>query len=123
MTLSSIVESEMKQITDKSSYISILINRKENNPQSALDSDATVRYADRKEPNEDSPESDFNNESNYNSYTHKGIPMAAISNISEETSSTTINPRDTDYYYFTKSNSGKVLFSSSLKEQKENQSK
>lgn len=123
MTLSSIVESEMKKITDKSRYISLLINRIGNNPQSALDSDATVRYAVRKEPNEDLSESDFNNDSKYNSYTHKGIPIGPISNISEETASTTINPPDTDYYYFTKNNSGKVLFSSSLKEQKENQSK
>ncbi|UTI86288.1 endolytic transglycosylase MltG [Mammaliicoccus sciuri] len=48
LTLSSIVESEMKNVTDKSRYISLLLNRIENNPQIALNSDATVRYANKK---------------------------------------------------------------------------
>nr|WP_263313101.1 endolytic transglycosylase MltG [Mammaliicoccus sp. Marseille-Q6498] len=123
LTMSSIVESEMKNITDKSRYVSLLINRMENNPQSSLNVDGTVRYATKKEPSEPLTEEDYKSKSKYNTYTFKGLPVGPINNISDETARTTINPPDTDYYYYTQSKSGKILFAETLKEQEKNRKK
>ena len=92
LTLSSIVESEMKNVTDKSRYISVLLNRIENNPQIALNSDATVRYANKK-TTEALSDKDYKNDSKYNTYAHKGLPIGPICNISDETARTTVNPQ------------------------------
>lgn len=123
LTLTSMVELEMKKMTDKSRYVSMLINRIENNPQIALNSDATVRYATKKEPNESISEEDYKDNSKYNTYVNKGLPSGPISNVSDETARTTINPPKTEYYYYTKSKSGKILFAETLKEQEKNREK
>ncbi|GGI40165.1 endolytic transglycosylase MltG [Mammaliicoccus stepanovicii] len=120
LSLSSLVESEMMNVTDKSRYVSLIINRIENNPQSALNSDKSVKYALNKEPNENLSEHDYKDDSKYNTYVHKGLPIGPICNISEETARITINPPDTDYYYYTHSKSGKIIFADTLKEQEKN---
>lgn len=123
LTLSSIVESEMKTMTDKARYISLLINRLENHPQSALNSDATVKYAVNKEPNDQLDTEDYNKESGYNTYNLKGLPIGPINNISKDTANTTINPPKTNYYYYTENKSGKILFAETLAEQEKNRNK
>lgn len=123
LTLSSIVESEMKNVTDKSRYISVLLNRIENNPQIALNSDATVRYANKKETTEALSDKDYKIDSKYNTYAHKGLPIGPICNISDETARTTVNPPETDYFYYTTTKKGKVLFAENLKEQEKNREK
>lgn len=123
LTLSSMVELEMKKITDKSRYVSLLLNRIENNPQIALNSDETVRYATKKELNETLTDADYKNNSKYNTYEYKGFPVGPISNVSDETASSTINPPDTEYYYYTITKSGKILFAETLKEQEKNREK
>ncbi|WP_323704677.1 endolytic transglycosylase MltG [Mammaliicoccus sp. Dog046] len=123
LTMSSIVEAEMKNMTDKSRYTSLIVNRLENNPQSALNSDATVRYALKKEPSERLSEKDYSTHSPFNTYGQKGLPIGPINNFSDETARTTIHPPETDYYYYTTTKSGKVLFADTISQQEKNKEK
>ena len=119
LILASIVEKESFTNEEKKYIASVFTNRLDIGM--ALQSDATVNYATGK--NDPRPTySDLQIDSPYNTYKYPGLPPTPICNPRVESIEASINPADTDYYYFIheQTGSGKVHFAKTQKEHFEN---
>ncbi len=96
--LASIVEKEANNFEgEKATIAGIFLNRL--NIGMPLQSDATVNYATGK--SEASPSlDDLEISSPYNTYKHKGLPPAPISNPSVNSINAVLNPISTEYLYY-----------------------
>lgn len=97
LTLASIVERESLNELDRGNVASVFSNRLAIGM--LLQSDATVNYALGK--SERRPTfADIETDSPYNTYKYVGLPPTPISNPRIESIELSINPPETDYYYF-----------------------
>ncbi len=121
LTMASIVEKEAKSDEDRRLIAGIFWKRfKQKHP---LQSDATLSYIlktnkvkySNKETNIDSP---------YNTYKYVGLPPAPICNPGLEAILATINPQQSDYFYFLNdAQTGETVFSKNFAEHKRNKLK
>ena len=119
--MASIVEREAKSDEDRRLIAGIFWKRfKQKHP---LQSDATLSYIlktnkvkySNKETNIDSP---------YNTYKYVGLPPAPICNPGLEAILATINPQQSDYFYFLNdAQTGETVFSKNFAEHKRNKLK
>lgn len=99
VTLASIVQFESGYEKDMSTIASVFYNRL--NAGMKMGSSVTVCYAlydDFKDPKD--CEIEFEVDSPYNTYVHEGLPIGPILNAGEAAFVATLNPAQTNYYYF-----------------------
>jgi len=97
LVLSSIVESEGINDSDREIIASVFLNRLKNSI--ALQSDATVNYATGKSERRPS----FNDlliDSPYNTYKYPGLPPTPINSPRIQALNSVLNPITTEYFYF-----------------------
>lgn len=97
LTLSSIVEREGINDDDRKTIAGIFANRLD--IKMPLQSDATVNYATGKSDLRATYE-DIQSHSPYNTYKVTGLPPTPITNPRLQAIEVSLNPIDTDYYYF-----------------------
>jgi len=113
LTMSSLIEEEATQKTDRKTIASVFYNRMEIGMP--LQTDPTVAYAlgehlDRTlyvHTEVDDP---------YNTYEYRGLTPGPISNAGEESIQAALEPEETDFLYFLANKEGEVFFSKSLEE-------
>lgn len=114
LTMSSIIEKEAAQDTDRAKIASVFYNRiKAGMP---LQTDPTVLYALGKHKTK-TYYKDLKVKSPYNTYTNKGLPPGPISNSGVSSMEAALHPAKTDYLYFlANTKTHKVYFSKTLSE-------
>ncbi len=113
VTLAAIIEKEGSTDLDKIS--SVFHNRLKSDNFSYLESCATVIYV-TKQPKDRLTYADINVNSPYNTYINKGLPPGPIASPGEQALTAAIYPADTDYFYFSATDSGKNTFSKTYEE-------
>lgn len=94
-----------------------------------LQIDATIFYIKCEEghlscKNRQLTKSDFNIDSDYNTYTRKGLPPAPISNPGVEAIKAALNPKKSSYlFYLSDSKTQRTIYSRTFEEHDENRSK
>lgn len=121
LTIASLIEKEGVKLEDRRKIAGVFFNRiKDDMP---LQSDVSILYALNKHleyvtiknTEVDSP---------YNLYAHKGLGPGPFNSPSEEAIQATLNPEETEYYYFLADlATGEVYFSKTFEEHLELQSK
>ncbi len=118
--LASIIEKEVPGETDRKIVSGILWKRLESDM--LLQVDASVVYAWKTLNPEWKPQdhsltlTDLKIKSLYNTYLYKGLPQGPISNPGWEAISVSINPENTDFWYYLSTRDGKTIFSRTLEE-------
>lgn len=108
--LASIINQEVSDAEDMKKVAQVFLSRLKNDMP--LESDPTAIYGalrDGKEPS-------LTYESEYNSYSNKGLPPGPISNVTREALQAVANPAKTDYLYFVAGDDGVTYFSRTLSE-------
>ncbi|HWV26981.1 MAG TPA: endolytic transglycosylase MltG [Aeromicrobium sp.] len=98
MTLASILEYEANQDADYPKVARVFLNRLERGI--ALQSDATVSYANGITGDVWTTPEQRANQSEYNTYVHQGLPPGPIGAAGEKTIEAVLNPADGDWLYF-----------------------
>ena len=118
ITLASIVQRETPRVSEMPIVASVYINRLRKNMR--LQADPTVVYAltdgygdMRGEP---LLKGHLKIDSEYNTYTHNGLPPAPIANVGVEAIRAVLRPADTNYLYFVADGRGGHIFSKSYDE-------
>lgn len=122
LTLSSLVEKEATSLADRSKIASVFLNRMAENPGMPLQTDPTVLYA-LGEHKERTLFEDLEVEDPYNTYIHTGLPPGPIASPGLESLQSTMNPSDTDFYYFLADSEGNNHFAETYEEHIENREK
>lgn len=122
LTLSSLVEKEATSLADRSKIASVFLNRMAENPGMPLQTDPTVLYA-LGEHKERTLFKDLEVEDPYNTYIHTGLPPGPIASPGLESLQSTMNPSDTDFYYFLADSEGNNHFAETYEEHIENREK
>lgn len=122
LTLSSLVEKEATSLADRSKIASVFLNRMSETPSMPLQTDPTVLYA-LGEHQERTLFEDLEVEDPYNTYIHKGLPPGPIASPGMESVQSTMNPSNTDYYYFLADSEGNNHFAETFEEHVENREK
>ena len=60
------------------------------------------------------------NDTKYNTYLYKGLPVGPISAVSTEMIQSVLNYKESEYYYFFATQDGKVLFAKTYEEHQAN---
>lgn len=107
LTLASIVDKESLNQNDRSLVASVFNNRLEDGWM--LQSDATVNYATGKSERRPSFE-DTKTESPYNTYQNVGLPPTPICNPRLASIQESLNPVESDYYFFIHEEDGTAHF-------------
>jgi len=116
ITLASIVEKESAHSQDIRKISSVYHNRlKDHMP---LQSDATITYITGR-PDSRPTYEETRIRSPYNTYLNYGLPPGPIGNPGIEAIQATLNPEDTNYYFFISKN-GRAYFASTYEEHMEN---
>lgn len=113
VTMASIVEKEAVTEDQRKKIAGIFYNRLEVGMR--LQTDPTVLYAIGGHK-EKVLKTDTEVESPFNTYHIDGLPIGPISNFSESALEASINPEETDYYYFLHDGLGNIYYSSTLEE-------
>lgn len=114
LTMSSIIEKEATQNTDRAKIASVFYNRIE--VKMPLQTDPTVLYALGKHKTR-TYYKDLEVDSPYNTYKNTGLPPGPISNSGVTSMEAALHPAKTDYLYFlANSKTHKVYFSKTLEE-------
>ena len=118
ITLASVVEKEGIYKDDRKTIASVFYNRL--NAGMSLGSDVTTYYAFKVDLSQrDLTKTEINT---YNPYNTRGpqmngkLPVGPISNFGETSFEATVNPTDSDYYYFVADKSGKTHFTKTYEE-------
>lgn len=119
LTLASIIEREATSLADRSQIASVFINRMALNPSMPLQTDPTVLYA-LGEHREQVLYEDLEVNDPYNTYQNAGLPPGPISNPGVESVQSTLNPSNTNYYYFLADSEGNNHFAETYDEHLEN---
>lgn len=120
LTMASILEKEVKTLTDKQIVADIFYKRLASGI--ALQSDATVNYITGKGVTQPSL-NDLSVESPYNTYKNRGLPPGPIANPGIESIEAAIYPTANVYYYFLTTNDGQVIYSKTYEEHLANKRK
>ena len=109
ITLASVVEKEGK-VKDFKNIASVFVNRLGKNQ--SLQSCATLYYGMRMDFDMVGIATDkmTMNNNPYNTYMYSGLPVGPISSPSLAAIEATLEPRDTEYYYFLSDNEGVSYF-------------
>jgi len=111
--MASLLEKEVRSYNDKQMVAGILWKRIRNDWP--LQVDATIVYATGKSGN-DILRSDYKHESDYNTYTNKGLPPGPICNPGLDSIKATVYFQENPYWYYLTARSGETLFSITLDE-------
>jgi len=115
--LASIVEKEAKSLEDREKIASIL--RKRLDEQWLLQTDSTLLYQKNDWEHEITVE-DKEESHAFNTYKYHGLPPQPICNPSIESINKTLNPVNTDYYYYFEDYSGKIRYAETFEEHEKN---
>jgi len=113
ITMASLLEREVKSITDKKIVSGILWKRFKNDVP--LQVDATINYITGKKTIEDFKE-DVKIDSPYNTYKYRGLPLGPISNPGLDSILASIYPEDSDFWYYLSTPEGETIFTRTLEE-------
>ena len=111
--LASIIEKEAGVAAERPRIASVFHNRLKQNWR--LDADPTVAYA-LGNPERLLTKADFDVDSPYNTYQHKGLPPGAICNPGIASIRAALQPEKTDYFFFMAIGEGKHHFSKTIHE-------
>lgn len=123
MTLASILEYEGQRDEDLPKIARVFYNRLDKGM--ALQSDATVAYANKLKGTVWTTASQRANTSAYNTYVHTGLPPGPIGSPGERTIEAALHPADGDWLFFVPINlrTGETAFASTLAEHNKNVAK
>src|SRR5699024_1455905 len=99
LTFSSLIEEEATSLADRSRTASVFVNRMSVNPAMPPQTDPTVLYA-LGEHQEVVSYEDLEVDDPYNPYIITGLTPGPIASPGQESLQSTMNPSDTDYFYF-----------------------
>ena len=125
--IASIVEREGAAVEDKPVVAGVLFNRLLDDV--ALQVDATVQYALGYQGGEDGwwkknlTSEDLEIDSSYNTYKNPGLPPAPICNPGLDSFEATLNPTETDYWYYVSDSEGRMHFAETIDQHNENVAK
>lgn len=119
LTFASMIEMEATSLADRSMIASVFYNRLESDPMMPLQTDPTVLYA-LGEHQERTLFEDLEVEDPYNTYLNAGLPPGPISSPGSESIQSTLNPSDTDYFYFLADSEGNNHYAETFEEHTEN---
>jgi UPF0755 protein len=120
ITMASLLEKEVKTISDKKTVSGILWKRMDSSMR--LQVDATLLYAQGKEASKTYIK-DTQFVSPYNTYRNDGLPLGPISNPGMDSILAAIYPTKSAYYYYLSTPEGKTIFSKTLEEHSFNKNK
>jgi len=118
--MASLLEKEVDNFEDRQIISGILWKRLENNMP--LQVDATITYITGKRTIKISKE-ETQIDSPYNTYKYRGLPLGPICNPGLESIIATLDPKDSDYWYYLSLPGGKTIFSKTLEEHNEAKAK
>ena len=123
VTMASIIEKETAVPEERPVVASVYYNRLEKHV--ALQADPSVIYAELLNGNYSGAlhHSDMSFQSEYNTYTHTGLPPGPIGNPGRSSLEAALHPAQTDYFYFVSDGNGHHRFSRSLEEHNQNVAK
>lgn len=119
LTFASLIEMEATSLADRSMIASVFLNRMAEVPAMPLQTDPTVLYA-LGEHQERTLFEDLEVEDPYNTYLHTGLPPGPIASPGMESIQSTMNPSNTDYFYFLADSEGNNHFAETFEEHIEN---
>jgi len=119
VTMASMLEKEVKSLTDKKLVAGILWKRLETGMP--LQVDSTLLYY--KIPGANQGQIDKTIDSPYNTYRYTGLPAGPICNPGQESLKAAIYPQKSDYWYYLSTPQGDTIFSRSYGEHLINKAK
>ncbi len=123
MTMASILEYEGSRSADLPKIARVFYNRLDQGM--ALQSDATVAFANNLSGTVWTTQAQRDNPSPYNTYVHTGLPPGPIGSPGEKTLEAALNPADGDWLYFVPINleTGETAFAATFAEHQSNVNK
>jgi UPF0755 protein len=120
VTLASIVEKETAAPEERPLVASVYQNRLAKNIP--LQADPSVIYAELLQGSYSGAlhHADMQFHSDYNTYTHPGLPPGPIGNPGKTSLEAAMHPADTDYFYFVSNGNGHHRFAKNLEEHNKN---
>lgn len=120
VTLASIIEKETAAPEERPLVASVYYNRMAK--RGALQADPSVIYAELLQGAYTGAlhHADMQFDSDYNTYTHTGLPPGPIGNPGKTSLEAAMHPADTDYFYFVSNGNGHHRFAKSLEEHNKN---
>ena len=119
LTFSSLIEEEATSLADRSKIASVFLNRMASVPTMPLQTDPTVLYALGQHQDVVLYE-DLEVDDPYNTYIHNGLTPGPIAAPGLESLQITLNPSDTNYYYFLADEDGNNYFAETYEEHLKN---
>jgi len=118
--VASIIEKETAAPEERPLVASVYYNRMAEHQ--ALQADPSVIYAELLQGSYSGAlhHADMQFNSNYNTYTHPGLPPGPIGNPGKTSLEAAMHPADTDYFYFVSNGNGHHRFAHSLEEHNKN---
>ncbi|MEH7156984.1 endolytic transglycosylase MltG [Neobacillus drentensis] len=120
LTMASLVEEEATEKADRKTIASVFYNRIKKGMM--LQTDPTVLYAQGKHK-ERVFYKDLEVDSPYNTYQNTGLPPGPIANAGKSSIEASLEPENTDFYYFLATADGNVIFTKTLEEHNKEKSK
>jgi UPF0755 protein len=120
VTLASIIEKETAAPEERPLVASVYYNRMAKH--GALQADPSVIYAELLQGTYTGAlhHADMQFNSDYNTYTHPGLPPGPIGNPGKTSLEAAMHPADTDYFYFVSNGNGHHRFAKNLEEHNKN---
>ncbi len=120
LTMASLIEEEATENADRKTIASVFYNRIKKGMM--LQTDPTVLYAQGKHKERVLYE-DLEVDSPYNTYQNTGLPPGPIANAGKSSIEASLEPKNTDYYYFLATSEGDVIFTKTLEEHNKEKAK
>ncbi|WHY65810.1 endolytic transglycosylase MltG [Neobacillus sp. SuZ13] len=120
LTMASLVEEEATEKADRKTIASVFYNRIKKGMM--LQTDPTVLYAQGKHKARVLYK-DLEVDSPYNTYQNTGLPPGPIANAGKSSIEASLDPAETDYYYFIATADGDVIFTKTLEEHNKEKAK